>query len=109
MKRYRVVWTEIALRDIERLAARLYEDAPLRAERVLDRIISRGDSLARLSHRGRKPPELRAIHDRTWLEVVETPWRIVYRVIGSSVEIHAVLDGRRDLHDLLLERMLEDD
>ncbi|TMQ12723.1 MAG: type II toxin-antitoxin system RelE/ParE family toxin [Deltaproteobacteria bacterium] len=102
-----VLWMEVALRDLERLAARLHEVAPLRAEKVLDRILSRGDSLATLSHRGRTPPELRPIADRTWLEVIESPWRIVYRVVENTVEIHAVLDGRRDLRDILLERMLD--
>jgi len=106
-RRRSVVWTEIAARDLERLAVRLAEAAPLRAERILDRIISRGESLATLSHRGRTPPELRPIADRTWLEVIEAPWRILYRVVETTVEIHAVLDGRRDLRDILLERMLD--
>jgi toxin ParE1/3/4 len=102
-----VVWTEVAVRDIERLTVRLHEAAPLRAERIIDRVISRGESLATLSHRGRTPPELRPVADRTWLEVIEAPWRLLYRVVGRTVEIHAVLDGRRDLRDILLERMLD--
>jgi plasmid stabilization system protein ParE len=105
-RRRSVAWTEVAVRDIERLAVRLDEAAPLRAERIIDRIISRAESLTTLSHRGRTPPELRPIADRTWLEVIESPWRILYRVVGNTVEIHAVLDGRRDLRDILLERML---
>jgi plasmid stabilization system protein ParE len=102
-----VLWTEAAVRDIERLAVRLSEAAPLRPEKILDRIISRGESLATLSHRGRTPPKLRPIADRTWLEVIEAPWRILYRVVEDTVEIHAVLDGRRDLRDILFERMLD--
>jgi toxin ParE1/3/4 len=98
---------EVALRDLERVAARLHELAPLRAESVLDRVLSRGESPGTLSHRGRTPPELRPIGDRTWLEVIEAPWRILYRLIENSVEIHGVLDGRRDLREILLERMLD--
>ena len=107
VRRRSVVWTEIAVRDLERLTVRLAEAAPLRAERILDRIISRGESLATLSHRGRTPPELRPVADRTWLEVIEATWRILYRVVETTVEIHAILDGRRDLRDILLERMLD--
>lgn len=102
-----VLWTEIAWRDFERLAERLHEISPLRAEKILDRILSRAESLATLSHRGRTPPELRTIGGRTWLEVMEAPWRILYRVRDRTVEIHAVLDGRRDLRDILLERILD--
>ena len=102
-----VLWIEVVLRDLERLAARLHERAPQRAEKILERVLSRGESLATLSHRGRTPPELRPIADRTWLEVLEAPWRILYRVVEDTVEIHAVLDGRRDLRDILFERMLD--
>jgi toxin ParE1/3/4 len=105
-RRYSVVWTDVALGDVERLAAYLFEEAPLRAGAILDRIIARGDSLHVSPKRGRTPPELRSIDDRTWLEVQESPWRILYRVSGRRVEIHAVLDGRRNLDDILLERLL---
>lgn len=102
-----VVWTEVAVRDLERIAERLYEESPMRAEQIVDRIIARGDALATLSSRGRIPPELRQLAQRTWLEVIERPWRILYRVVGKTVEIHAVLDGRRDLQDVLLDRLLD--
>jgi toxin ParE1/3/4 len=105
-QRYTVVWTEVASRDVERIAAYLFEEAPLRAEQIIDRILSRGESLATSPGRGRTPPELRSIGDRTWGEVFESPWRIVYRIVRKTVEIHTVLDGRRSLEDVLLDRIL---
>jgi plasmid stabilization system protein ParE len=38
--------------------------------------------------------------------LVETPHRIVYRVAGSRVLVLAVLDARRSLEDVLLDRLL---
>ena len=105
-RRYAVVWTEVALRDVERLATYLVDESPGRAEQILDRIIATGESLERLPERGRTPPELRAIQDRTWREVQQRPWRILYRISGKRVEIHGVLDGRRSLEDILMERLL---
>jgi toxin ParE1/3/4 len=106
-RHYSVVWTEVAADDVERLASYLLDEAPLRAEQILLRIISRGESLEFLPERGRTPPELRAIGDQTWLEIQEPPWRIVYRIASrKTVEIHAVLDGRRSLEDILMERLL---
>jgi len=105
---YSVVWTEIAARDVERLAAYLLDEAPARATQILDRIVSRGESLEVMPQRGRTPPELRAIGDRTWREVHEPPWRIIYRIAGKkTVEIHGVFDGRRSLEDILMERILQ--
>ena len=101
------MWTEVASRDVERLASYLLDEAPLRAERILERIISRGESLDVLPERSRTPPELRAIGDQTWREVQEPPWRTIYRIAGKkTVEIHGVFDGRRNLEDVLMERLL---
>jgi toxin ParE1/3/4 len=106
-RRFTVVWTEIAAADVERLAGYLVDESPLRAEAVLDRIITRAESLDRSPERGRAPRELRSIGDRTWRDLQEPPWRILYRIVGTTVEIHGVLDGRRDLGDILLERLLQ--
>ncbi len=108
VRRYSVVWTEIAVKDVERLTSYLFDEAPLRADQILLRIISRGESLEAVPHRGRTPPELRAIGDQTWLEVQEPPWRIIYRVADKkTVEVHGVFDGRRSLEDILMERLLQ--
>jgi toxin ParE1/3/4 len=34
------------------------------------------------------------------------PYRIMYRLQGTTVLIFAILDGRRELTDLLLQRLL---
>jgi toxin ParE1/3/4 len=79
----------------------------VRAAAIIDRIVERAESLASLPNRGRTPPELRSIGDRTWRELQEPPWRIIYRRLDEVVQIHAVLDGRRNLGDVLMERMLK--
>jgi toxin ParE1/3/4 len=106
-KKIQIVWTEIATGDLERLAAYLSEEAPIRAAAVIDRIVDRVESLSQSPGRGRIPPELRTTGEQTWRELQESPWRILYRVVDESrIEIHAVLDRRRDLQDVLMERLL---
>ena len=102
----KVVWTEVAAGDVERIAAYLTAESPLRAATIIDRIVERAESLASLPNRGRVPPELRTVGDRTWRELQEPPWRILYRRLVEEVQIHAVLDGRRSLEDILMERVL---
>ena len=92
--------------DFERLAAFGVDESPVRAEAILMRLAAAGASLERFPQRGRIPPELRSVGDKTWREIQELPWRIVYRILAGRVEIHGVLDGRRDLADLLLQRLL---
>ena len=106
-RRHPVSWTEVAARDLERLAEYLLEESPLRAQSIIDQIVARAASLAQNPGRGRVPPELRSVSGRSWLELQEPPWRILYKVADDSrVEVHGVLDGRRDLEDILLERLL---
>ncbi len=104
--RYTIAWTETAARDLERLAVYLETETPLRAGEIIDRIVARADALATSPLRGRTPLELESIGDRSWREVVEAPWRILYKVGSERVEIHGVWDGRRSLQDILMERLL---
>jgi hypothetical protein len=39
-------------------------------------------------------------------ELFEKPWRLIYRVELHRVLVVSVLDGRRSLEDLLLERFV---
>ena len=106
-RRFAVVWTEVAVRDLESIAHYLVAEGSSRPEAIAERIIDRGESLDITPERGRTPPELRAINDRTWREVQEPPWRLLYRISGRTVEIHGVLDSRRSLQDILMERLLQ--
>ncbi len=42
----------------------------------------------------------------TYRELIEGPWRIVYRYDTDRVHVMAILDARRDLSSLLLERLV---
>ncbi len=99
-----IIWTEVARRDLHRLALLLEEEAPFEADRILDGIVTRAESLATFPHRGRRPPELRGTPGDGWLELIEAPWRILYQVVGTDVKIHGILDGRRPLQHLILDR-----
>jgi toxin ParE1/3/4 len=105
-REFRAVWTGPAAADLERIALFLLGESPLRAGRIVDRIVDRAESLAEFPNRGRTPPELRSMGDHSWREMQESPWRIIYRVGAGVVQIHAVLDGRRSLEDILMERIL---
>jgi toxin ParE1/3/4 len=50
--------------------------------------------------------ELAELQIRDWRELVVKPYRIVYRIRQGEVLVAAVLDARRDLQDLLLERLV---
>jgi len=105
-RRFHVRWAEVAVGDLEELAALLALDSEQAAERVLRRIEKRAATLESSPARGRVVPELAHFQTRNWRELVIRPYRLVYRVEADTVTVLALFDGRRDLEDVLLERLL---
>jgi len=105
-RRFRVEWAEVAVRDLEELVTRIAADSVINADRVLERIEARAVSLESSPSRGRIVPELAHFGMRAWRELIVRPYRLVYRIEGDTVTVLALFDGRRDLEDLLLERLL---
>lgn len=101
-----VVFAEIARSDLQSIVAFIATDNPLAAAQVLDQIERRVASLRTLPERGRVVPELAAFGCQTYRELIAAPWRIVYRIAGPTVYVLAVLDGRRNLEDVLLDRLV---
>ena len=42
----------------------------------------------------------------TCRELIESPWRILYRIEADTVYVLAVIDARRNVEDLLLDRFV---
>jgi plasmid stabilization system protein ParE len=105
-RRFRVVWAEAAAADLEELVAFVAEDSSVEAERLLERLRRVANGLESMPARGRVVPELARFGIGSWRELVAKPYRLVYRLTGDTVTVVALFDGRRDLEDVLLERLL---
>ena len=106
MKLYRVRWAEVARTDLFETVDFIAERSPRAAGHVLDQLEARAQTLARLPTRGRIVLELRRLGITAFRGLIVDPWRIIYRVDDREVRVLAVLDGRRELVDLLLQRLL---
>ena len=81
-------------------------DSPLMAERLTGKIREVCLGLEEFPDRGHFPPVLAAIDVYDYLEVHYKPFRVVCQVVGEDVFVHCVLDGRRDMQELLQRRLL---
>jgi toxin ParE1/3/4 len=52
------------------------------------------------------PEELRGTGIKKYLGIHYKPYRIIYEVKKEIVYIHSVLDGRRNIQEILSERIL---
>jgi len=50
---------------------------------------------------------LAAVNIKDYREVIETPWRIIYKIDEDAVHILAVIDSRRNVQEVLIERLLD--
>jgi plasmid stabilization system protein ParE len=104
--RFRVLWAEQAVQDLEEMVGYIAADSPVNARNLLAKLRGRAESLDTTPMRGRVVPELARFGIRSWRELVIKPYRIIYRVGEAEVFVLAVFDGRRDLEDVLLERLV---
>lgn len=102
----RIVWATPALRDQEDILDYLLQDSPAGAARFLDQVDEAVRRLASLPRLGRVVPELERHQVLRYREVVLSPWRLIYRVEPDRVYVLAVIDGRRNVEDVLLRRLL---
>ena len=100
-KRWKVIWSKSASTDLASIAAYIARDDRDAALSALDRLETRATALGAMPLRGRVVPELLAIDVAHYRELVEAPYRIIYRVEERRVLVVAVVDGRRDLERAL--------
>jgi plasmid stabilization system protein ParE len=74
------------------------------AFKILSRLRETAETLLSMPQRGRLVPELHAQGVITYHELFVSPWRIIYRIGRRKVHVLAVIDSRRNLEDILLER-----
>ncbi len=84
----------------------LNNDSPAHAEYVILKLQKACISLGEMPERGHIPPELERIGTTGFKEIHFKPYRIIYEIEKKTVFVHCVLDGRRDLQDLLERRLL---
>jgi plasmid stabilization system protein ParE len=93
-----VRFSAAAVTQLREIRAYIAKDPPERADAMVQRIIRRRESIARNPEGGRT---VREIGDPSIREMIERPYRIIYRVGPDTIDILAVMHGRRLLpHDL---------
>ncbi len=107
MSRHRVFLIQEAEEDLLEIYRNLGRfDSPRKAEALLEQLEALCRSLENLPRRGNHPCELRRLGVTRFREVHRKPYRVIYEMAANQVFVHAVLDGRRDLDDLLQRRLL---
>ena len=77
------------------------------ADALLDQIDDVIATLETFPERGAYPRELMDAGITTIRQLLSRPYRVIYEIIETNVEIIAVVDGRRDIRSLLQTRLMQ--
>jgi plasmid stabilization system protein ParE len=105
-QRYDVIWSETAERDLIAIIEYIAQDNPSRAYEVFKEVKKRASTLRTFPERGRIVPELQQQGITQYHELIIGPWRIIYRISERKVHVLSVLDSRRSVEDMLLQRLV---
>ena len=97
----RVHWTENAIGHLINIYEYIAINSPTYGKRIVDRITRRSEQIAIHPLSGRKVPEYEAEDIR---ELIEMPYRIIYRIKPDQIDILAVIHGVRLLTDEIQKR-----
>lgn len=107
MKRYVVEVAVSAYTDLLRIEEYLtIEDSAPAATEVVNSILDRIDNLSRFPSRGVIVPEFTRFGVKQYRQVLQSGYRIIYRIDDTTVGVVLVVHQRRDIANLALERAL---
>jgi len=96
----RVHWTDRAKTRLRLIHDHIAKDAPLVATQVVERLLQRSIQIGDLPSSGRAVPEYKREDMR---EILERPYRIIYRILPGRIDIISVMHYRQLLPDDLKE------
>jgi toxin ParE1/3/4 len=109
MTKYNVLIPTSVTNDLQEIVDYISEDNASIALAILDRLEKKINSLKVYPDRGRVVPELLVQNIIEYHELIESPWRIIYKIVESEVFILTVIDGRRNVQDILLRKLMNKD
>ena len=103
---YQVIWTKTAESDLLAILGYIMKDNPLAAKEAFNKIKLQAENLALFPERGSVVSELFTQGIGFYREIIVAPWRVMYRIVDKTVFVLAVIDARRNVEDVLLDRLI---
>jgi plasmid stabilization system protein ParE len=105
-KKYVVSFSRYAEEDLDEIIDYFFPINPKYAEKLFYSIEKRINELDHSPGKGRIIPELEKQNINDYRELIEGNYRIVYTQQNETVTIHAIIDSRRNLEDILIKKLL---
>jgi toxin ParE1/3/4 len=105
--KYKVIFDPQAKLDLKEIFLYVAANDNIQsANKLLDALEETCYKLEKFPDRGHIPPELRTTGIKSYLEIHYKPYRIIYEIENNLVYVHSVIDGRRNIQEILSNRFL---
>ncbi len=105
-KVYNVIISKSAEDDLKEIVDYYKTLNPSYVESVIAQFEHNILSLSNFPYSGRVVPELYDQGIELYREIIQGLYRIVYEIQAENVVVHAVIDSRRNLQDILVAKLL---
>ena len=106
MAKIKIIWTKPALNDLDEIISYIALDSVDIAIKQYKRIKESSIKIGKFPEQGRIIPELQNENIMKYREIIIKPRRLMYRHEGKDILILAVIDGKRNIEDILMKRNL---
>jgi toxin ParE1/3/4 len=105
---YSLKWSTTAEADILDIVTYIKNHSgPMTAASVYERIKARAEPLVDFPDSGRVVSQLADIGIDDIRQITEKPWIIYYRIVDNEIWILSVIDGRRNLEEIIYDKVVE--
>lgn len=106
MQEYKIIWTETAKNDLNQIIDYIALEKEDVAKSIYIRIKEKVNSLKIMPNKNRIIPELQSVGIELFRETIDNPWRIMFRISENEVFILLIIDGRRNVEDIIFEKLI---
>ena len=106
IKIYTVNISKSAQNDLKEIVKYIAKNNPRISLDVLKKIKDRINSLKKFPERGGYVQELLKHNIKDYRQLIEPPWKIIYKIDINIVNILIIIDSRRNTQDILVEKLI---
>jgi len=104
-KKFKVIVPPSVKKDLREIVEYYYEVNKSYSQKLFNSLVERISELETFPEKGRIVPELRDHNIETYKELIEDPYRIIYRIMKDEVLLVSVMDGRRNVEEVLIKKL----
>jgi addiction module RelE/StbE family toxin len=100
LRTYSINVSKTAKKDLREIINFISKSNPMNALNVLKTIEDRIKTLNHFPERGGYVPELLQHNIKDYRQLIESPWRIIYKIDNDIVNVLLIIDSRRNTQDV---------